>query len=189
MFGYNAGVKEPAYTSVLKDGAYEVREYSKIVMITAFSEGDFKQSQNQSFNKLFDYISGQNMANKEIPMTAPVVMKNEGQKIPMTAPVLMEGQKSGWAMSFVLPQDYTLETAPRPLDPSLKLEERTGVKYAVVQFSGFFSEQNFEDRSAQLTAWIEKNNLKPLGPPLRAGYNPPWTLPPLKRNEVLIPVE
>lgn len=189
MFGYNAGVKEPEYIIISKEGNYELREYPKIVRVTAFVAGDFNSSQKESFNKLFDYISGKNTAKKDIPMTAPVFMEGKGQEISMTAPVLMEESEKGWRMSFVLPQVYTLDSAPQPLDNSLRLEELKDKKYASLRFSGFFSESNFLDRSKDLTAWINKNNFKIVGSPIRAGYNPPWTLPPLKRNEILIPVE
>ena len=189
MFGYNSGVKEPPYQTLVKDGAYEVREYSSIVMVTAFAEGNFSKSQDQSFRKLFDYISGKNATNKNIPMTAPVFMEGTGEKISMTAPVLIQDEGEGWTMSFVLPHTYTLETAPKPLDETLKLGERKNIKYAVLRFSGSFNENGFRDKSNDLEIWITKNNLKASGPALCAGYNPPWTLPPLRRNEVLIPVE
>lgn len=189
MVGYNAGVKEPPYSTILSDGAYEVRQYPSIVTVNAFAAGDFNQSQDQSFQKLFDYISGNNAASAEIPMTAPVLMKGKGTEIPMTAPVFMAAQKDGWTMSFVLPGTYTRETAPKPLDSTLTLDEIKNVKYAAIRFSGFFTDANFEEKKTELQSWIAAKNLKAIGPAMRAGYNPPWTLPPLRRNEVLIPVE
>lgn len=189
VFGYNLDVKEPPYKVLVQDGAYEMREYSSLVLVKAFSEGDFSKSQDESFNKLFDYISGKNAGNKNIPMTAPVLMEGQGQKIPMTAPVLMEGSAKGWTMSFVLPHTYTLDTAPKPLDQALTLEERKNIKYAAFRFNGLFRDSTFEENSKNLQIWMTKNNVKPAGDAIRAGYNPPWTLPPFRRNEVLIPVE
>ena len=189
MFGYNTGVKEPPFSALKTDGAYELREYPHIVMVTSYAKGNFENAQDESFNKLFDYISGKNASKTKIPMTAPVFVEPKGEKIPMTAPVIMSETDKGWAMSFVLPEDATLETAPLPLDPSLKLEERKNLKFAVVKFNGLFSERNFEEYTKALNTWIEKNGLKPTGAAMRAGYNPPWTLPPLRRNEILIPVE
>lgn len=189
VIGYNAGVKEPPYNTLKADDPYELREYPGIVMITAYAEGDFKNAQDKSFRKLFDYISGNNTSNKQIPMTSPVIMEGKGQKIPMTAPVLMKPQPNGWAMSFVLPDNYTLETAPSPLDKTLILEERRNIKFAVLRFTGLFNEDNFKERSQALDEWIQQNDFESTGPALRAGYNPPWTLPPLRRNEILIPVK
>lgn len=189
MFGYNADVKEPRYQTLVKDSDYEVREYSSIVTVTAFAKGDFSQAQDQTFKKLFDYISGNNVSKKNIPMTAPVLMQGTGEKISMTAPVLMQDDVEGWAMSFVLPDTYTLQTAPKPLNETLELAERKNTKYAVLHFSGLFSDSVFQEKSKILERWMSENNLKASGPALRAGYNPPWTLPPLRRNEVLIPVE
>lgn len=190
MFGHNSDVKEPAYTLLKQESAFEVRQYPQIVMVTTSSSGDFKAAQNQSFNKLFDYISGKNAASTSIPMTAPVFMQPKaGTKIPMTAPVFMENTGTGWSMSFVLPAEYALASAPKPLDETLNLEERKNVKYAVVKFNGLFTEKNFEEKSQELRRWMEKHKLKAAGAPVRAGYNPPWTLPPLRRNEVLIPIK
>lgn len=189
MFGYNSGTKEPPYKRLMQDGDYELREYSSIVMVTAFSNGSFSESQGQSFRKLFDYISGKNISQKSIPMTAPVLMEPITEKISMTAPVLMENKGEGWTMSFVLPETYTLQTAPQPADDSLSLEERKNIKYAVLRFNGLFKESSFSEKSKDLQGWMLKNNLKPSGPALRAGYNPPWTIPPLRRNEILIPTE
>ncbi len=189
VFGYNSDVKEPPYKILMQDGPYELREYPSFMLVKSFSEGDFSKAQDRSFSKLFDYISGKNSASKTIPMTAPVLMEGQGEKIPMTAPVFMEGTGKGWVMSFVLPDTYSVETAPKPLDESLTLEERKNIKYAVLRFSGLFKDAVFEEKSRTLESWIAANNLKSTGDAIRAGYNPPWTLPPLRRNEVLIPVE
>ncbi len=190
MFGHNAGVKEPPYKSVQLEDPFEVREYPSIVMATTKSEGAFEKSQNAPFQKLFDYISGKNESAEEISMTAPVLMKPEPVKIPMTAPVLMQDvEKSGWSMSFVLPAEYTLESAPKPSDPEVYLEEKKNVKFAVIKFNGLFRENNFKQNRQKLEEWMKKQNLTANGPAMRAGYNPPWTIPALRRNEILIPVK
>lgn len=190
MFGYNAGVKEPLYDSLKYDAPFEVRTYESIVMATTLSEGAFGQSQNAPFQRLFDYISGNNSGNAEISMTAPVLMKPEPIEIPMTAPVLMEARgEETWTMSFVLPAEYTLESAPKPKDPKVYIEEKKNVKFAVITFSGLFNERNFEINRLKLEDWMKSQDLVAAGPPLRAGYNPPWTIPALRRNEILIPVK
>ncbi len=189
MFGHNAGVKEPPYKLLQQEKPFEVREYPSIVMATTMSEGGFGNSQNDSFQRLFGYISGKNEARTEITMTAPVLMKPEPVEIPMTAPVLMQNQGQGWSMSFVLPVEYRLDNAPKPLDSKVYLEEKKNVKFAVVKFSGLFSESNFKQNMQKLEEWMKKQNLTANGPALRAGYNPPWTIPALKRNEILVPVK
>lgn len=190
MFGYNAGVKEPLYKSLQNDEPFEVREYPSIVMATTTSEGTFDKAQNASFQRLFDYISGDNAGQSEIAMTAPVLMKPEPAKIPMTAPVFMENRgDQGWSMSFVLPAEYTLKSAPKPSDPKVYLEEKTNARFAVVKFSGLLNDRNVEQYKDKLEEWMKLQDLTASGPALRAGYNPPWTVPALRRNEILIPLK
>ncbi|HRQ61526.1 MAG TPA: heme-binding protein [Alphaproteobacteria bacterium] len=176
LVGYNHDVKEPPFTVSLKDGAFEVREYPAIVMVKATGTGDFDTAQDESFYKLFDYISGKNAEPKEIPMTAPV---------------LMEAQESGegWSMAFVLPADIPLDKAPAPADPSLTLEDMKDARFAVITFSGRFTEANLAPKEQALKDWIKAQNLEESGPAIRAGYNPPWTIPLFRRNEILIPLK
>jgi len=189
VVGYNAGVKEPVYKSLLNEGHYEIREYPSIILVTAQSNSAFDKAGDESFQKLFDYISGNNTDSAKIVMTTPVLMEDKGTKIPMTAPVFMNADAKGWSMSFVLPDSYTIETAPQPIDKSLRLEERLGGKYAVLRFSGIYNDTNFEKRSAELEAWLAQHKLTAKGSIMRAGYNPPWTLPPLRRNEVMVEIK
>lgn len=191
VFGYNHDTKEPPFSVVEQDGAFQIREYKQIVMVKTTGKGDFTAAQDESFYKLFDYISGENMGAQEIPMTAPVLMEDQkGQEIPMTAPVFMEkGEDETWAMSFILPADMTLETAPKPKDESLSLTEMKDARFAAITFTGRFTEANFTAQEKALRDWMDGKKLQASGPAIRAGYNPPWTLPFLRRNEIFIPLE
>lgn len=192
MFGYNHGVKEPAYSIVQQDDCCAIREYPLIVMASTSSDNNFDDAQSASFYKLFDYISGKNSGQTKINMTAPVVISQNapenGSKIDMTAPVMMTSTDHGWTMSFVLPAEYTLDTAPKPLDPSVTLSAQHNIRYAVLKFSGFFTDKHFAEKTTELQKWLDSKGIKPTGPAIRAGYNPPFTLPMFRRNEVLIPV-
>ncbi|OYV16319.1 MAG: SOUL heme-binding protein, partial [Methylococcaceae bacterium NSM2-1] len=107
----------------------------------------------------------------------------------MTAPVIQ--QKSGpvWLMAFVLPQGYSLHTAPEPLDSSVVIKTIPDKKVAVIQYSGSLSEQSIEEKSEELTNWLTKQNYKAISPSRSAAYDPPWTLPFLRRNEIHIDIE
>ena len=145
-----------------------------MIIVEATIDDDFENAGNKAFRRLFAYITGNNMAYSEIAMTAPV---------------LQEYSKGGWRYAFVLPADLTLETAPKPLDDDVKLAEVAGKKVAVIQFSGLWSEESMQDETSGLNGWISANNLTSPSVPRWAGYNPPWTIPFLRRNEVMIDVQ
>ncbi|MEM6974223.1 MAG: heme-binding protein [Pseudomonadota bacterium] len=138
---------------------------------------------------------------EEIAMTAPVLVSPEsegsgaaeGAEIAMTAPVLVdpsgEGQGEGWTIVFVLPDDMTADTAPRPTDPTVEISTIAPRRVAVYRFAGFLSEGNVADGEAALAGWMSSKGLSHRGDWTSAGYNPPWTLPWMRRNEVMVTLE
>lgn len=172
----------------------ELRHYKELILVSAPMTQSEDEGRNNAFYKLFNYISGENVNSTEIAMTAPVFMDNEeggqsGAKIPMTAPVFMDEDVEKPMMSFVLPAEFTLETAPAPKDPSVKLHALRDYKVAAITFNGRLSKENIAKHKAILENWIIDQGYKKTGPHKTAGYNPPYTIPALRRNEVLIPVE
>ncbi|MEM9784349.1 MAG: heme-binding protein [Pseudomonadota bacterium] len=132
---------------------------------------------------------------QEIAMTAPVLVApggdedpGEGAEIAMTAPVLVDpaGDAAGWTVVFVLPEGMTAETAPVPTDPDVRIQTMVPRRVAVRRFSGFFSEGNAEEAEQALADWLSSKGLAHRGDWQSAGYNPPWTLPWLRRNEVIV---
>ena len=186
VFGAS-GVEEAPYTVLKRDGATEVRHYESMVLAVTPMERDSK-GRDGSFGRLFQYITGANVAAQDIPMTAPVFMadKDESAQISMTAPVFMGGE--GTMMSFVLPADYTMESAPKPTNSKVRLQEVTDYRVAAIRFSGLLSGKNTSKHEAVLRMWIEEQPYEVTGDAVTAGYNPPFTIPALRRNEVLIPV-
>jgi DNA gyrase inhibitor GyrI len=87
-----------------------------------------------------------------------------------------------------MPSQYTLESLPQALDQRVQLREVPATKKAVIMFSGFYSEEKVKEKTAELERWIQEKNLQAIGLPNFARYNPPWTLPFLRRNEVMIEV-
>lgn len=173
VFG-NSGVEIAPYKILKKEGAFELRYYDRMVLVTA-SMPEGMDNQRGSFYKLFDYISGENSQAKEIPMTAPVFMDQANKQIE--------------TMSFVLPNDYTMDMAPDPQDKTVKLEEVTNYTVAAITFSGLLKQENITKHQLLLEQWIERNGLEKTGSIKAAGYNPPFTIPAMRRNEVLISVK
>ncbi len=182
VFGSEAA-PEPGFTPVLAEPPFEVRDYGPLVIAkTPMADG-----QNAAFGRLFGYISGKNKGARNIAMTAPVLKTDDaGMKIAMTAPVL-QGTDGRREMVFVLSDDLTIETAPLPTDPLVQLSVVPPRRVAVVRYSGSMDGEAGAEE-ARLRDWMQRNDLKPIGPAEVAGYNPPWTLPPFRRNEILIPI-
>ncbi len=187
VFGVNT-VEEARYQLRSADGDFEIRDYAPLVTVETVVQSDWDNAGSQAFQRLFRYISGDNVSATEIAMTAPVIAAEEsaGERIEMTTPVLQQASESGWRYQFVLPASYTIDTAPQPLDELVALREEPARTVAALRFSGLVNEQDIRQQTARLQQWIGERGLSAAAPPRWAGYNPPWTLPFLRRNEILI---
>lgn len=182
-------VEEPAFRSVAKDGAFEIRDYPAVVVAEVTVSGDQKQAANRGFRLLAAYIFGGNHGRQGIAMTAPVSQQRAGETIAMTAPVTQA--RSGdqtWVVRFTMPSRYTLQTLPQPNDPQVRLKALPAARYAVIRFPGFARPDLVAARTAELTAWMQRRGDRAAGPPTLAQYNPPWIPGFMRRNEVLIEV-
>jgi effector-binding domain-containing protein len=182
-------VEEAGY-DVLKDSAHiQIRQYKPLLTAQTMVDASYDEASSKAFQRLFDYISGNNKTQQKIAMTAPVIQEKQSEEIAMTAPVFQEKSGKTWFMSFVLPADYTLANAPVPLDSTIDLKEIPSKKVAVLTYSGFLSEQAIDEKTHELKSWLEANSYKAMSSPRSAGFDPPWTLPFLRRNEVHIDIE
>jgi len=120
-------------------------------------------------------------------MSAPVT-QTKSDKIAMTAPVIQQGDGTSWKVRFVMPAAYQIDTLPKPNNDAIKLKEVPGKRFSVIRFSGLASNENLQEHEKELRSFIKERNLKPLSLAIYAFYNPPWTLPFLRRNEVMIEV-
>ena len=173
LFG-KSGVEEAPYTLITKEGSFELRHYESLVLASTSLENG-SQDEKGPFRKLFGYISGDNAKEQDISMTAPVFMDKQG------------GETT--SMSFVLPKDFTQNKAPAPTDKSVNIENIKDYTVATVTFNGNLKQKNIDTHKQKLNQWISEKGYKVLGEARVAGYKPPFTLPPFKRNEVLIPVK
>lgn len=181
--------EEPNYKVVLQEDKFEVREYSDVLVAQSTSPGDYKQSSGNNFERLAGYIFGKNQSKEKMDMTTPVLQEQQSEKMDMTVPVYQQQSDSSWTMTFVLPSKYTLETVPQPLDENVNVTVLEQVKVATLQFSGSMNEKNILTHTQLLQAWVNKNGLQAVAKPYSAAYDPPWTLPILRRNEIHIPIQ
>ncbi len=176
-------VKQAHYDVLRRIGAVELRRYPTLVIARVDGRGE------GGFNNLFRYITGNNRSREQVEMTAPVISgrygpRARGERVAMTAPVI----SGGGSLAFVLPEGYTIDTAPVPLDPEVVLDEVPSRTLAVVRFSGRWTEGNFKVRTRQLLDGLPAAGVEPLGEPFGMVYNPPFTPPFLRRNEVAVEV-
>lgn len=191
IFGVKSvmAIEEAKYDVFKKDNSFEIRDYKPHVLAEIIVEGDIEEAGNKAFNRLFRYISGENHSSDKIEMTAPVSQEPRGEKIKMTAPVSLQPAEGQWAVSFMMPASYTLETLPIPNDPEINLRQVPARRMAAVRYSGFWSEKKYLRYKKKLEAWIQKEGLTVGGDPIWARYNSPFTFWFLRRNEILIPIK
>jgi hypothetical protein len=188
--GVAMATEEPSYTVIERAGDFELRAYAPMIVAETLVPGPMDAASSAGFRRIADYIFGNNTSRsgdgRKIDMTAPVTLEPRSEKISMTVPVGMEASGAQWRVHFVMPSEYTLETLPHPNNPAVELRELPARHYAVVRFSGLVGEQRFTEKTEALMAWLTSRGITPTGQPLLARYNPPWTLPFLRRNEVLL---
>ena len=160
--------EEANYEIVKENKIYEIRKYPNRLVIETNS------IQGNGFRKLFNYISGNNKENEEIKMTVPVTQEIKNENM---------------TMQFYLPSKFNKDNAPKPVDSEVKILTIEGGYYAVIEYSGRSSDKNFLKNKDILEKALKQDNLSVLSPPIRASYNSPFTLPILKRNEVMYRVD
>ena len=183
--------QEAEFTLIHKENNFEIREYSPRIIAQVSVSDDFDGASSAGFKSLADYIFGNNVINdksQKIAMTAPVVAEPTSEKITMTAPVLAEGKNSEWLISFVMPKEYSMESLPKPNNSAVVLIERPRERYAVVVFSGLVRESSYNEKATLLNEFVKIQGLSSVGSLLIARYNPPWTLPFFRRNELMVKV-
>jgi effector-binding domain-containing protein len=179
-----AKIETPTYQVIESAEKIEVREYAPMIVAEVEVNGERDKAINAGFRVLADYIFGNNAPGKSIAMTAPVIQE-KGEKIAMTAPVSQNRDGDRWKVRFTMPSSYTLETLPKPNNPAIKIIAIPKHRTVAIRFSGFWSDKNLRKNSEKLDAFIRERGLKTSGDPVYAFYNPPWTLPFWRRNEVL----
>jgi DNA gyrase inhibitor GyrI len=168
-----AGYETARYKVNEKDGSFEIRTYESHEVVATAMKGE---NQNGSFGKLFQYISGENDESEKIKMTTPVFM-----------PATVDGETR--EMQFVIPEDVTRSGSPEPSNRAVTKKKMAGGKMAVIRYSGRNSAEQRKKKLEELRKEIRARGLTATGAPMFAGYDPPWTPGPLRRNEVLLRIQ
>lgn len=211
LVGIRAGTEQPPYEVVGRVGEAEIRRYAPQIAAEAVVEGPVETARNEGFRRVAGYIFGDNTAKASVAMTAPVVQGREAaggsQSIAMTAPVVQARagrsesiamtspvvqQPAGgesWSIQFIMPSKYTMATLPQPNDPRVRLVEIPARTFAVVRFSGLGKADAVAQHEKALDAALAGSSWRAVGEPVTWYYDPPWTVPFMRRNEVARPVE
>ena len=186
-----SGYEQPSYILVqtLSDEIIIRRSTPLFAVETTVDTLDYDEGQDAAFRRLFNYISGANLSDAATNVTDSASNSRKSEKISMTAPVeTSRTGASGIRMRFFLPAELTLETAPQPTDRRVQLVEVPGQLQAVFRFSGFASEEKIAKNTKTLISALHKSSWSLASIPVTHVYDPPWTIPFLRRNEIVIPV-
>lgn len=196
LFGDRDGYEQPVYTVATRIGEdIEVRRYQPRLAAEAVlpvEDGDKDAARNAAFRLLFDYISGDNAPGAEIAMTTPVETQQpaQGEEIAMTVPVETTSPTASTVrMRFFLPRNFTAQTAPAPTHEDVRLVALPAASWAAIRFSGWTNSEKIADQTAALMQALTTTDWRPTGDPVTYYYDPPWTPPWWRRNEVAVSVE
>ncbi len=181
-------VEQPSYDLEGRDADFEIRRYPGRIVAETRVAGAWRRAGNEGFRRLISYIKGANRRGEGVAMTAPVAQRSAGERIAMTAPVGQHREAGAWTVSFTMPSARTIATLPAPTDARISLRELPARRVAVVRFRGRWSEAEFERRAAALARWAGDHGLVVASTPEVNRYDPPWTPPFLRRNEVWLEV-
>ncbi|MBY0338955.1 MAG: heme-binding protein [Acetobacteraceae bacterium] len=169
----------------------EVRRYApRLIAETDVAAPDAAAARGAGFRPLADFIFGRNRAAERIGMTAPVAQAGGGERIGMTAPVAERPGPDGvWRIGFFMPARYTLETLPRPENPAIAVRTLPEQTVAVLRFGGTPDAPAVAGARGRLSAQLALSQAwEATGEGGAWFYDPPWTIPGARRNEVWVPV-
>lgn len=170
-------IEEPNFKILVDEGELEIRSYDEYLVAETAVEGSFDTASRKGFRRVAGYIFGEN--------------KNsigQSEKIQMTAPVTVKPDNEGWVLHFVMPSNYDMSQLPVPNNNSILLKKIEAHLAAVISFSGFTTDAKIQNKTEELKIWLEKKDFKIAGPQQIARYNDPFTLPWLRRNEIIFKV-
>jgi hypothetical protein len=168
-------VEQPKYDVVETSGAIEMRRYGPMIAAETPASGERRPAIEEGFRRVAGYIFGGNTEKSKIAMTAPVVQQSSGS--------------GEWTVGFIMPSQWSLDALPKPGDSRVRLVPIPARRMIAITFSGTATTELLDAKTRELRDYAAAKGLKVTGEPMLAFYNPPWTLPILRRNEVLLALE
>jgi len=188
IVGIRNGTEEPSFEVQRRVGDVEIRRYGPRIAAETTIDADEEPARNEGFRRLARYIFGGNTAGTKIAMTAPVAQQ-QGQKIAMTAPVAAQRDSRGkWVIRFFMPSEHTMDSLPTPNDERVHLVTVPAETVAVLRFSGLANPAAVASRTGELLDALREADIATTGDPVTWFYDPPWTIPFRRRNEIAVTV-
>jgi len=181
--------EEALYATLFSDGDYEIRLYESLIIAQTASEGGYLPATRSGYQRLTDYVSGNNFAQQTVSVNAPQAAGVTKSNIELTTPYYEEFLDGVWLTSVAMPEQYSLATLPKPADGSITFETLPRMKAAVITFSGYRSERLITSKANQLLQWVRQENLQAISPPRSVIFDSPLTIPGLRRHEIHINVK
>jgi len=184
--------EEPDFKLISEEGEFQIREYDPKIIAQVEVEGDFDEASSKGFKLLADYIFGNNLLDGEsqkISMTTPVEVSPLADNLSMTSPIMDDQVNKTWSINFVMPKEYSLNNLPKPNNSQVSIIEVPAEKYVVIVFSGLVRESSYAEKAELLSNYLQEKNYKNHGAIKIARYNPPWTLPFFRRNELMVKID
>lgn len=183
--------EEALFSTLAVDENFEIRLYEPLIIAQTASEGSYLSATKDGYQRLTDYVSGNNLAKQTVSVNPPVTVSagSKAPKVELTVPYYEEYFDGGWLTSVAMPEAYTLETLPKPVDDSITFKILPRLKVAVISYMGYRSEGMASKKADLLTQWLSQNNLKATSPARSVIYDTPWTAPMLRRHEIHMNVE
>ncbi|MEZ0350822.1 heme-binding protein [Mycobacterium sp. pR1184] len=189
VVGYRQGTEEPDHSVEKLTDNVEIRRYGARIAAETTVKADEVSARNVGFRRLARYIFGANRDSQKIAMTAPVQQRT-GKGADVATPTAKVSSDDGdWVIRFFMPADKTLESLPVPDDAEVRLVRLPPETLAVRRFSGSRSARAIAAQTAELVNTLREHGFKATDTPAAWFYDPPWTVPPLRRNEIAVPVE
>ena len=176
-----AEYERPSYTVVLKEDGLEIRDYAPAVVVETQVLASRRDAAGEAFRSLFNYISGNNAASLEIPMTSPVTQTPVGKG--------PDDVSDNWAIRFFLPSSLSMEDIPKPLQQDVNIVTLAAQRFASVSFKGTQNDKKVVKYTARLREFISQNGYGVSGEPVYGFYDPPFVPWFLRDNEILLPIQ
>lgn len=175
-------VKIPTYRVISQQGSVEIRQYDPMIIAEVTLAGERNDTINHGFKVLAAYIFGENISSNP--------NRTAKEEIAMTAPVMHQKTSSQtWQVRFVMPKQYSLNTLPKPKTKDIKLISLDQENFVVIRYSGSWSERCAQEQLGRLMQFVKDNKLQVIDSPIYAYYNPPFTPPFMRRNEIMLKLE
>lgn len=194
-------IEEPSYEVLRSEGPFEIRRYAPMLVAETWVDGDMDEASNKGFRLIANYIFGHNQRpdsdqTAKIAMTAPVTVEPQPSAIATAAPMTVEPQSadsglasvSRWRIHFVMPRAYTLASIPKPRNDAVQLREIPAKVFVVYTYSWLNTQHRVQQKIQETLQWAQRASLQVIGAPQLARYDPPWTLPMFKRNEIMVEI-